>query len=146
MSISCLILITTTHFLIGLHNSIMYSAKITLVRSIMSLSSLLFMINRIVSYWSWQYSSDFIIDCTCMVSHIIVLVGLHHKPCPIGSVIVVLFHFIVERTYTIGHVVVLSSLHNSSHIVRSVLTIQYLILWRSHIYNQSRCCLICFSW
>ena len=110
MSISCLILITTTNFLIGLHNSVI---KITLVRSVMSLSSLLFVINCIVSYWSWQFSSNFIIDCTCMVSHILVLAGLHHKPCPIRSVIVVQFHFIVERTCTISHVVVLSSLHNN---------------------------------
>ena len=133
MSISCLILITTTHFLIGLHNSVI---KITLVRSVMSLSSLLFVINCIVSYWSWQFSSNFIIDCTCMVSHILVLAGLHHKLCPIRSVIVIQFHFIVERTYTIGHVVFLSSLSNRSHTVRSVLTIQYLIL-RSQTFTTS---------
>ena len=67
--------------------------EITTLRSITSLSLLVFVIHRILSDRSWQFNLDFGINHTYTISHIVVLPGLHHRPYPIGTIIIVHFWF-----------------------------------------------------
>ena len=83
----------TTHCPIGLDSQVLYSRDITLVRSVTSLSCLLFVINCILFDRSRQLSSNFGVDCTYMISQFIVLPGLRHKPQLDGLVITIQFHF-----------------------------------------------------
>lgn len=68
----------TTHCTIGLDSSLSYSAEITPIRSITLLSCLLFMMHLILSYPLLQFSSDFGVDRTYMINHVV------DNTCPIG--------------------------------------------------------------
>lgn len=114
-----------THYYFGLNSSIFYFIEITPIQLFISLSWLLFMIKHILSDWSWQFSFDFCVDHTCIISHIIVLPSLHHKPHPIGSIIIVQFYFWCRMDLTIDHVIVLSCLCHRRHIVPWALIVQY---------------------
>lgn len=115
-------------------------AKITTIRSIMSLSCLHFMIDHI-----------------CTISHVIILFGFHHKSYPVGSLMKFSFVFgivqtcmidallsypifIIDRTYTISHVLVLSNYLDRPHCVWSVMVVQFQFWCRSHLFDQSCHC------
>lgn len=77
------------HYLISLDCSISYSVKITLAWLVTSMYYLLFVIDPTLPDWSWQFRSDFGIDRTCMISHVVVLFGLLHRLYLFESVIIV---------------------------------------------------------
>ena len=120
--------------------------EITPIRSITSLSYLVFMINCILYNLSWQFNSDFNIHraiwsitlLSCLV--FVIDRNLSNWSWKFS------FAFSQERTYLMGHVAILSCLHNRSQIVRSILTVQYRIQRRSHMWNLSCHCPIWFSW
>lgn len=68
------------HCLFSLDSLISYSVKNKPLRSVMLLSCLVFVINHILSYRSGQFNSNFSVDRTCTISHIVVLFDLHHRP------------------------------------------------------------------
>ena len=77
------------HCLINLESKVSYSMEITPVQSITSLSCLLFMMDRILSDMSWQFKSYCNVNHNCTISDIVFLSGLHHRPYPIRSVMIV---------------------------------------------------------
>ena len=113
----------SAHCPIGHESSISYYLEITPAWLITLLSCHLFVIYRILSDWSWQFSSDFSVERTYMITHIIILSGLHHRPYLIGLVMIVKFRLGVSRNYTIGQVIVLSCFRHILHMVWSILTV-----------------------
>lgn len=83
-----------THFLIGLDTSVSYFSEITFIRSVTSLSFLAFVIDRILFDRSWQFNSDFHVDHTCMISHVVVLAHLHHRLHTVRSIFTVQYRII----------------------------------------------------
>ena len=81
----------TARCLICLDSLVLYSTKITLVQLVTSLSCLLFVINRILFDRLWHFCSDFSVDHSCTISH--VLFYLVFIIDTIGSVMIVQFRF-----------------------------------------------------
>ena len=112
----------------------------------MSLSCHIFVIDHTLSFGSWMFSSNFNIDRTYRINCIVLLYGLHHRPYPIRSIILVQFHFqcrfnLYDRSRRWP-----SRLRHRPHTIYLVLIVPYRILWRSHMYDRSRHCSLCFSW
>ena len=61
--------------------------------SVMLLSSPLFIINYIQSNRSWQFSSDFYVDCNCTISYFDVLFSLRHIPYTVIMNMIFQLHF-----------------------------------------------------
>lgn len=83
----------TTYCPIDLDTQVSYFMEIKPVLSITSLSCLLFVIDHILSHWSWQFSFDFGVGHNYMISDVIALSSIHHRPYYIGSIMTVQFHF-----------------------------------------------------
>ena len=81
----------TGHYPIGLDSSILYFTEITLVRWVTLLFYLLFVVNRILFYRLWQFNSNFTLDRTCAITHVIVLSDLRHRLYPVRSIMTVQF-------------------------------------------------------
>ena len=89
----------TAHCWIGLKTLVSYSIDIIPQWLVTLLSCLIFVIYCILPDWSWQISVDFSINYTSMISHIVVLSGLHHRSYHVRLVTSVQFIFYVELTY-----------------------------------------------
>ena len=72
---------------------VLFFTQITLVQSITSLTSLVFIINYIWSYRSPQFNFSFIVNHTNIVDHVIILSGFCHRPHLVWSITTTLFCF-----------------------------------------------------
>ena len=88
----------STHYSISLDSSVSYYAEITPIRSVTSVSYLLFVIYHILSNWSCQFNFHFHRDHTCMMIPVVVLSSLHHRSFLVESVmkIQICFQLIVD--------------------------------------------------
>ena len=83
--------------LIGHYNSVSFSMWTTSVRLVIQLSYLVFITISTQSNQSQKFSIVFIIDCTCMISHIIIISCIRHKRHPIQSVKTSLVSFLDQN-------------------------------------------------
>lgn len=135
----------SAHSPISLDSSVLYSMEITPIRSVKLLCYLLFMIDHILSDRLSQFSFDFDVDRTYTINHVVILSCLRHRSYPVDLVITVQFHFrrrVDLYNRSCRHLVSFSS--QTSHYPIN-LKVQYCVLWRSHLYNQSHRFLIYFS-
>ena len=88
----------TTPDQIGLDNSVSISPQTKLIRSITSLSYLVFITKHTQFDQSRQLSFTFSIDRICTISHIFLLYGFHHNQHPIRLVTTVQYCFSAQIT------------------------------------------------
>lgn len=86
------------------------------------------MIDCMLSDWSWQLSSDFGVVPIWSITSLSYIVIVIDRTM-LNWTRQFSFVFDVERTCMMGHVVVLSRLYHKMHTIRSILTVQYRILW-----------------
>ena len=80
-----------------------------------------------------------------MISHVILLFGFLLRPYLVRSTRQLNFVFDIDRICTTSYVVVLLGIHHRLHLVWLVTTVQYCFTSRTHLYDQSCHCLVCFS-
>ena len=80
-----------------------------------------------------------------MISHVIVLSGLHHRPTWSNQSLQLSFVFNIDCIYLISHVVILSSIHHSWDSIHLVTIVQYHFQHKLHLYDRSHHCLVQFS-
>ena len=103
--------------LIDHNSSVLFSLLTALVQSVTWLPCLVFVINCTWSDMSQQFSFGFGLIQNCTIGH--------------GNSI---SFFDVKRIYTINHVYILYGFHHSWYSIQLIMTVQYHLYRRSHLY------------
>ena len=96
----------------------------------------IFIIDHILLDQSRQFNFVFSIECTCVISHVVLYHFCHHYT-RFDQSQQFCFVFGVDYTCTIGHVVVLCCFRLKLHLVPSIMIVQFHSRCRPHLYDWS---------